>query len=223
MKNKPVGTLALIVFLLTVFWLGQMILVNIRLGTIDNFEKALIYATERHWFYYTFVYVNALLLTLANVLFYGSLYGMLKKHQPEWAAAVFAIVPLYGIFALSSYLSQLVLVPILINQVADPQLQNFASGALQHLLQMWPHSTIGLFDQFSYFLLGFPGFIYGLMMMKEPYLRVPGILFVISGGFCFLIGIGIVMNVMALVGIPSMIGGIFSIAATGILAWKLLK
>lgn len=223
MKSKPVGLLALIVFALTILWLVQMVLVNMHLGEVTQFEQALDYAAEQHWFYFTFVYLNALLLTLANIVFYGSLFPLLKKIQPEISAAAFSIVPVYGILALCSYLSQIVLVPVLIEQVKDPQMTTFALGALQHVVQMWPKSTIGLFDQFSYFLLGIPGFLYGYLMIKDSNLRLPGLLFVLGSGFCFLIGIGIVLNYMPLVGIPSMIGGVLSIAAIGILAWKLLK
>lgn len=220
---KSTGILAGLVVIFTLIWLAQMIGVNAAYGSIEDFDQALAYARQAHWFYFSATYINALLLTLANVLLYGSLFGLLKKIHPEWAAAGLAFVPLYAILALFSYQSQLVVVPVLIAQLSDPQLQPAATTLLQHLLQLAPQSTLGLFDQFSYFLLGFPGVIYGLLMWQDQRLRIPGMLFAVGGGFCLLIGVGVLGRIPALIGIPSMAGGVLSIVATGWLAVCLLS
>ncbi len=223
MKNKTTGILAGFAFIFTLVWLAQMIAVNIHYGTFERFDQALAYARQAHWFYYSATYINVLILTLLNGLLFGSLYGMLKNAHPEWAAAGLIFVPLYSILALFSYLSQLTLVPVLIEQLNDPQLQAGATLLLQHLLQASPKSTIILFDQFSYFLLGFPCLIYGLLMWQYKTVRIPGALFAGSGAFCLLIGVGIVARIPALIDIPSMVGGVISIVATGWLAASVLR
>jgi hypothetical protein len=218
MNTKTTGTLATIVLILTLVWLSQMIGAAIHYGSFERFDDALAFAREQHWFYYKATYANALLLTLGNALLFGSLYGLLKREQPEWAAAGLVFIPLYAILALVSYLSQFALVPALVSQLEDPQLQPMALASLHHWLQIWPQSTIQLFDQFSYFLLGFPVLIYGFLMWRTARLRIPGGLFMLSGLFCLPIGIGIMAGFPALVGTPSMIGGVASIVATGWLA-----
>jgi hypothetical protein len=223
MKTKITGILAASVVILTLIWLAQMIGAAVKYGSFEKFNDALAFARERHWFYYTATYANALVLTLFNALLYGSLYGLLKGEHPEWTAAGLVFVPLYAILAMVAYLSQIVLVPALINQLEDPQLQPIALALLHHWLQIWPHSTIQLFDQFSYFLLGMPGLIYGLLMWRIALLRIPGGFFVLSSIFCLLIGVGIISGLPELVGVPSMIGGIVSIIATGWLAVVLLR
>ncbi|MFZ6029607.1 MAG: hypothetical protein ACOYYS_17985 [Chloroflexota bacterium] len=223
MNAKTTGILASAVFLLTLIWLGQMIGVAAEYGSMESFDDALAFAKEQHGLYFSATYINALLLTLCNTLLYGSLYGLLKREHAEWAAAGLVFVPLYAILALVSYLSQLVIVPVLINQWNDPQLQPIAFAHLQHWLQIWPQSTIQLFDQFSYFLLGIPGLIYGLLMWRITSLRIPGSLFVLSSIFCLLIGIGISAGLPVLIGVPSMIGGVLSIVAVGWLAVASLR
>jgi hypothetical protein len=223
MKTKITGVLAASVFILTLIWLAQMIGIAVKYGTFEHFEDALTFARERHWFYYNTTYANALILTLFNMLLYGSLYGLLKGEHPELTTAGLVFVPLYGILALVSYLSQIVMVPALIPQLEDPQLQPIALALLHHWLQIWPQSTIQLFDQFSYFLLGVPGLIYGLLMWRIEILRITGGLFVLSSAFCLLIGIGIITGLSGFVGVPSMIGGLLSIIATGLLAVVLLR
>jgi hypothetical protein len=223
MKTKITGILAASVVILTLIWLSQMIGAGIKYGSFEHLEDALAFARERHWFYYSATYANALVLTLFNMLLYGSLYGLLKEENPEWTAAGLVFVPVYGLLASVSYLSQLVMIPVLISQLEDPQLQPIAFALLHHWLQIWPQSTIQLFDQFSYFLLGVPGLIFGLLMCKIPVLRIPGGLFVVSSFFCLLIGVGIITGIPELVGVPSMIGGVVSIIAIGWLGVVLLR
>ncbi len=223
MKTQTSGILAASVVILTLIWLSQMIGASVKYGSFEHFDDALAFAREQHWFYYNATYANALALTLFNMLLYGSLYGLLKKENPEWTAAGLVFVPLYAVLAMVAYLSQIIMIPALISQLEDPLTQPVALALLRHWLQIWPHSTIQLFDQFSYFLLGIPGLIYGLLMWKIALLRIPGGLFIVSGVFCLLIGVGIITGLPDLVGVPSMIGGIVSIFAAGWLAVALLR
>ena len=223
MKNKTVGILACIDLVVTLIWVTQMIGVSARYGSLETIDAAIAYARQSHWFFFTGVYVNALVLTLIGMLFYGALYGMLRQVHPEWAAAGLVFVPVYGLLAIGSYLTQIVVVPGLITQLSDPQNQPVALAFLRHLVQAWPHSTIVQFDQFSYFILSIPGLIYGLLLWKIRPLRVPAVLFVTGSALCLLVGVGIVMGLPALVGAPSMAAGVLSLFALGWLAVSLLS
>lgn len=222
MNYKIVGVLAALAVSLTLIWLAQVIGVSIRYGTLETFDQALAFAREAHWFFYQATYINAVLLTLVNVLLFAGLYALLKDEQPVLAAAGLAVMPLYGILALFSYLSQLTLVPTLIAQLADSALAPMANTLLHHLIQLYPHSTLILFDQFSYFLLGIPSLIDGLLLWRIRPLRVPGALFTLSGAACLLIGPGVLGGFRALIDGPSMFGGVLSIFACGWLAYRLL-
>lgn len=217
------GILAGLLVIFTLIWLVQMIGVNMVYGSVNAFEQALEFAREAHWFFYSATYLNALVLTLLNVMLFGSLYGMLKEEHPGWTAIGLAFVPLYAILAVFSYLSQLIVVPVLIEQMNDPQVYIVAATLLRHLIQINSQSTLIMFDQFSYFLLGFPCLIYGLLLWKTGQLRTPGALFTISGALCLIIGPGVVLHIPALIDIPSMAGGVLSILATGSLAVRLMR
>jgi hypothetical protein len=223
MKHKVIGVLAACNFVLTLVWLTQMIGITIQYGSFELFDDALAFAREQHWFYYTATYANALLLTLVNAMLLGYLSSLFKEKNHEWAGVGLVFISLYAILAIVSYLAQLVLVPLLINQLEDQQIRLFSFTLLRQWLQIWPHSTIQAFDQFSYFLLGFPCVIYGLLMTQIVRMRTVGWLYTVSGLFCMPIGVGIICGIPGLVAIPSMIGGVFSIFATGWLAVNQLK
>ena len=223
MKHKVIGVLAACAFVLTLVWLTQMISATLRYGSFEQFDDALAFAREQHWFYFTATYANALLFTLCNAMLFGSLSGLFKEKHFEWVGVGLVFISLYSILAIVSYLSQLVLVPQMISQLDDQQFRVMTLTFLRHWLQIWPHSTIQAFDQFSYFLLGFPCVIYGLLMTQIVRMRTVGWLFTVSGIFCMPIGVGIICGIPALVGVPSMIGGVFSIFATGWLAVNQLK
>jgi hypothetical protein len=214
MRNKTLGVIVLIDLVSLVGWLAGMILMNAAYGGISTYEGALAFARERHPFYYTFNYANAVLFSLLNTMVFAGLYAYLKRNTPLWAAIGLAFIPIYTILALFSYLSQLVIVPQLVNLLESPELQPAATALLYNLLQIYPESTLGYFDQFSYFILGIPSLIFGLALYRggAPF-RVAGVLLALSGAACLLIGPGVMFGLPALIAGPSMVGGVLSIAA----------
>jgi hypothetical protein len=224
-KNRIVGMLVLLDLATTVVWLVIMVGLFATYGTIETFEQAMDFAVERHWLFYTVSYVNAILLTLSSVSVYAGLYALLRPHYPEWATIGFAFVPVYGLIALLSYLSQIVVVPQLVELAASPQYEATATVLLKHLIQIWPESSLQQVDQFSYVILGIPSFLYGVMLYRlgGRTVRVAGGVLALGGPFTLLMAVGVVARQMQLVELPSMIGGVLSIVAFAFLGVGLLR
>jgi hypothetical protein len=191
-----------------------MIAMNLTYGEVSTFEGALAFAQEQHPFFYTFTYVNAVLFSILNTMVFAGLYALLKSENPLWSGIALAFLPVYAILAIFSYLSQLVIVTRLIDLIGDPELGSASILMLHNMLQMYPKSALGYFDQFSYFILGIPSLIFGLLLYRHQQpLRLAGILLSLSGITCLLIGPGVMLDIPALISSPSMIGGVLSILA----------
>jgi hypothetical protein len=214
MKFKSLGIIILVDLVSLVGWLAGMILMSAANGGITTFDGALAFASERHPFYYNFTYANAVLFSLLNTMVFAGLYALLKRDFPLWSAIGLAFMPVYTILALFSYLSQLVIIPPLVDLLTVPEFRPVAIVLLHNLLQINPGSTLGYFDQFSYFILGIPSLIFGLALYRlgKPF-RAAGVLLALSGAACLLIGPGVVFDLPALVAGPSMLGGVLSIVA----------
>lgn len=223
MKSKTLGFIVLIDLALLIMWLVLMIILNVT-SPIETFEQAMEFATQRHWLFYTLNYTNAIIFTLLNVAVYAGLYALLRRDYPEWSSIGFAFVPMYGIIALLSYLSQLVVIPRLIDLYAIPEYTEIATVLLKHTIQIWPESSLQSIDQFSYLLLGIPSIIYGCeLYAHSKSMRVAGGLLALSGVATPFIGIGIIVQLSQLVTISSMIGGVLSIVSFVPLGMNLLR
>ena len=224
MKSKTVGSIVLIDLVLLVMWLAIMIALNATNGPIETFEQAMDFVTERHWLFYTLSYTNAILFTFLNVTVFAGLYALLRADYPEWAAIGFAFVPIYGLIALFSYLSQIVIVPRLVDLYAIPAYKATATVLLTHMIQIWPESSLQSIDQFSYLILGIPSLIYGVALyLRNRPMRVAGGLLALSGAVTLFIGVGVIAQLTQLVSISSMIGGVLSMASFLPLGVNLLR
>lgn len=224
MKHKTLGVIILIDVVCLLAWLGGMILMINAYGEIKSFDQALAFATERHPFYYTFTYANAVLFSLLNSMVFAGLYGLVKDRYPLWSAIGFVFIPVYSILAIISYLSQLVIIPPLIELLAEPRYQAVVEVLLRNLIQNWSGSTLGYFDQFSYFILGIPSLIFGLALLPfGKLMKAAGLMLALSGASCLLIGPGVIFDIPALISAPSMLGGVLSITAFIPLSIALLR
>jgi hypothetical protein len=223
MKGKTLGFLVLADLAVTATWLVLMIAMFATYGTLDSFEQALAFATERHWLFYTVNYGNALLLTIINTMVFAGLYAFLRRDVPGWAEIGFAFVPIYAIIALGSYLSQIVVLPRLIDLLALPEYQAATTVLLRHPIQIWPESSLQQLDQFSYFLGSIPSLIFAVGLIRRGRPRVAVWLLGLSGFSWLFIGVGVVAGWTQLVSVTSMLGGILAIVAWVFLAMGLLR
>jgi len=97
-------------------------------------------------------------------------------------------VPIYGTLNLFAYLSQITLIPALIQAASDPATSETALLLLSQTLQMLPDSTVGFFNGLAYTILGIPSIIYGRVLigsMKRS-LTISGWLLLANGIACIL-------------------------------------
>jgi hypothetical protein len=131
-------------------------------------------------------------------------------------------VPIYGVFALGSYLAQLILVPRLVGLHALPEYQATADLLLRQTLQMAPESALIYFDQFSYVASGIAALIFGVALYQQGRLfRLAGALLALSGATAPLIALGIFAGIPLLVEWASMLGGVLAMVAYIPLGWAL--
>jgi hypothetical protein len=222
MKSKSLSLLVSANLALLVAWLGILIAQNMLRAPVTDFAAAIAFAREGHWLFYRLTYINAVLFTLTGVAVYAGLYGLLRDRYPIGAAIGFVFVPIYGILALAAYLSQLVLVPRLLDLYSQPEFQTTADLLLRQLLQLAPDSALIYFDQFSYAVVGVSALLFGLMLMREgPPYRLAGLLLGLSGLTGPFVALGIFAAIPPLVEWASMAGGILAMLAYIPLAWGL--
>jgi hypothetical protein len=224
MKYKTLGIITMVDLISISTWLVLMVMMTTTYGELDTFEKALDFASQRNWLLYTLNYANAVIFTILNTMVFAGLFAVLRNDFPLWAVIGFVFLPVYAFLALFSYLSQLVIVPRLIEMITIPEYQGAASVGLYHLIQNWTGSTLGYIDQFSYFILGIPSLIFGVALYRGgKNFKLAGLLLAFSGVSCLLIGPGVIFDLPALISAPSMLGGILSMLAFIPLSLGLLR
>ena len=191
MKNKHIGLLALSVFLTTIIWIILIIISESTTSSSETIEdKIAMIQSEQDL--YRLAYLNAGLLTFLNIMFMSALYLYCKKTDNFWSTLSFAFVPIYGITNLFSYLSQVFLVPEIIDLYQSVESKNFARILLSLTIHTWPGSLIEAINGMAYALLGIPSIILPLIGLREPkYLAVGGYLMMASGIFSILAFTGI--------------------------------
>ena len=131
-------------------------------------------------------YANAAALTAVAVLLYFAFYQYLKSDHPILSAIGLVFVPLYGIFNLLVYLSQITIVPILASRNAE---------TLAQWLQIWPQSTIAILNQVAYTLLGISSILFGIAFIRKDHaVHLAAWLLILNGIACILGLIGVLIG-----------------------------
>jgi hypothetical protein len=212
MNPLTLSLLALLLFLLTAGWLGLFISGTAAAGPIETVDQALAVAARQDPAF-VFSYLNASLLTLVAVTLFAGLYSKLKDEAPGWTQVGLAFVPIYGVFALTAYLSQLTLVPSLLGWLDDPETAGAARLLLAQTMQNWPGSFINFLNNLAYGLLGVPSIIFGALLVRRGALfKAAGVLLVLNGIAC-IIGVAGILGGIELLTWGSIIGGVFFLLA----------
>jgi hypothetical protein len=182
MKTRLLGSVSLLTLTLTLLWLVPFIAATASDGPVETVEQALANAAKLDALFYL-TYLNATLLTLAATALYTGLYRYCKPLSPDWAAYGVIFVPVYCAFNLVAYLSQVTVVPLLVALQHRPEHQAAADVVLRLLIQQWPGSAVGVFNNLAYALLGIPSIIFGILLRKGSMsLRLAGMLLALNGG-----------------------------------------
>lgn len=191
MKTRTIGLLTLIVAAITLLWAALFIVTEVTMPAAPTLAGR-IAAIERHLGLFLLNYANAGLLTVAAVAMLAGLCVYCRQQDPLWAAVALVFVPIYGLANVVIYLSQVFVVPGLLDLYRDPATAAVAQVLLRLTLHTWPGSAAGFVNALAYAALGITSVILGLLLARRaPCLRVGGRLLALSG----------VLSVVALVGV----------------------
>ena len=167
MKTKWFAVISLLTLILTAVWLAFFIWDTAALGPFETFDQLLALKLNlgtRHYLIYT----ATALLTLCVPAFMVCLYDFCKPYLPKWAALAGLIyVPVYAALNLFAYLSQITIVPMLLEFYQTEQYTEAAYLLLQATLQLWPGSAVAFFNGLAYAVLGVPSIIFGFALTKS--------------------------------------------------------
>jgi hypothetical protein len=108
---------------------------------------------------------------------------------------------------LFAYLSQVSVIPYLLELYKSPEYQGIAETLLRLLAQQWQGSLVSFFNNLAYAVLGIPSIIYGYVLAKgDKTMAAAGMLLALNGVACILGIIGIAMG-NSLLSWGSAIGG----------------
>lgn len=212
MQTKLLGVLSLTCLIVTILWLVLFVAGMAFAGPLNTFEQVLAHVNKLGVLFYL-TYANAALITVSAVMLFGALYIHYKAIAPEWSVIGVMFVPIYGALNLIAYLSQITVVPRLLELQALPEYQAFSQFLLQQTLQQWPDSTISIVNNLAYAVLGVPSIIFGILMFKTvSALRLGGVLLTLNGLACIIGFIGIAAQTTWL-SQGSLIGGVLFLLA----------
>lgn len=221
-KQKTLGMLALIVAISTVLFLVLFILGIVRAGPIETYDQVLAVAQKQDVLF-TLAYVNVTLLTITATMFYAALYVYCRSASPLWSVIGIIFVPVYTVFNLVAYFSQISIVPQLLILAESPENQVIAEFMLRQLIQQWPESAVSIYNNLAYAILGIPSIIFGVILyQKQPALRVGSVLLALNGVACIVGIAGIVLG-SSLLSWGSIVGAILFLLALIVFSWVYLR
>lgn len=217
MQTRRIGILSLACLVITLLWLAFLIADMVTVGPLDNFEKVLANVNKLGARFYL-TYINAALITVIAVMLFAALYVYYRSAAPEWSAIGVIFVPIYGALNLIVYLSQITVVPRLLQLQVQPEYQAFSQFLLRQIIQQWPDSSISIINNLAYAVLGVPSIVFGLLMIRStPRLRLAGVLLALNGLTCILGFVGISVRNTWL-GQGSLIGGVLFLLALALMS-----
>jgi hypothetical protein len=179
--SRSLGLLTLLVALLTVAWVIMMLLGELTTASGATLVDR-VNAIEDHRLLFALNYANAGLLTLACVAMLGGFYAYTRGDSALWSAVAMLFVPIYGVCNALVYLSQVFVVPQLLDLYHDPQTAVLGETWLRLVLHTWPGSAASFVNALAYAILAIPSIIFGLLLARGIYgARLGGLLLVASG------------------------------------------
>lgn len=218
MKNTLLGILSLICLLATVLWLVFLVAGVAADGPLDTFEQILNHVSKTDAGFYA-TYANAAIVTTTAVMLFAALYLYCKPQAATWAAIGMTFVPIYGAMNLVVYLSQITVVPSLLELQQLPQYRPLSLILLRQVIQQWPDSAVFMVNNLAYAVLGVPSIIFGVLLFRSATaLRLAGVLLALNGLTCIAGYVGIVAHCRWL-SHGSLLGGVIFLLALARMSW----
>lgn len=212
MNTKSIAIAALITFIFTAVWLIFLIWDQAATGPLGTIDQVITYLSRRDW-RWTLTYLNAAAVTLSATLLMALLALYSKTIAPEWALVGFVFLPVYCTLNLVVYLSQIALVPALLNALEAGANDALLRLLLAQSLQLWPTSAAAFLNALAYALLGIPSIIYGCLLTRgNRLMKSAGWLLLLNGAACIL-GLAGYLAGSPLLSAGVMLGGILFFAA----------
>lgn len=222
MKTKMFGMVSLFCLIVSILWLVLMVLSMIRVGPIDTLEQAIHSVTNPGFLFYL-SYMNAVIITISVTILFVGLYLYCKPSEPELSMVGFIFVPVYCVFNLFSYFSQITIVPRLLSYQTMADNNNVFKIFLGQMIQGWQGSAIAVFNNFAYAILGVSSIAFGLALLKKgKFAKVSGVFLILNAIACVVGIMGIVAG-NKIIGMGSAVGGVLFIIALVFLCFMFFK
>jgi len=216
MKLRLLPGLTWLVAATTTIWVILLVVDQAARPPIHTLSER-IAALEAHWALFTISYLNAALITLFTVMLLAAYLAQLHDLSPLWTAVGAAFVPIYGLANLTVYLSQVFVVPGLLDLYHQPETALLGETLLGLALHDWPGSAAGFVNTLAYAALGAASLITGLLLYHwggrlraGGKLRAGGSLMAFSGGLSLAALAG--LRVPALAALSLVSGAVYLLA-----------
>ena len=181
MRTRTIGIITLVTATLTALW-GVVFLYTALLAPTIQTLADQVYAIEHQYGLFILNYANAGFLTVACVMMFAGYYAFCKEGEPLWAAIGLVFVPIYAVGNLVVYLSQVFIVPGLLDLYHEPAMAAVAEVILALTLHTWVGSITGFVNALAYAALGIPSIIFGVLLNQKAHAyRTGGVLLAASG------------------------------------------
>ncbi len=211
-NTRAIGYLALSLAVVTVAWVITFIIGEASSPPVETIADK-VAAVESQGVLFFATYANAALLTVLAVFVFAGFYVYCRPRHELWSAIGFAMVPVYGIGNLVSYLSQVLVVPELLIVYHDPAHQKTAQVLLQLTLHTWPGSATEALNSGAYAALGIPSIIFPVIALRhEKGLRIGGLLLGLSGVLSIIAFVGVLFALRFLLVLSPLGGFVFLVS-----------
>lgn len=186
MSTRTIGMITLVTAALTILWGLMFLYTAISAPSIQTMADQ-VYAIESQYGLFLLNYANAGLLTVACVMMLAGYYACCKEVDPLWAVIALVFVPIYGVGNLVVYLSQVFIVPGLLDLYHEPATAALAEVILGLTLHFWIGSFTGFVNGLAYASLGVTSIIFGLLLYRNAHAYRPGGVLLAASGILSII------------------------------------
>lgn len=210
MKLRLLAGLTWLVAATTALWVVLLVVDQASRPPITTLAER-ITALEANRALFTINYVNAALITLFTVMMLAAYLAQLHAYSPLWTAIGAAFVPIYGLANLAVYLSQLFVIPRLLDLYHHPETARLGETLLGLALHDWPGSAASFVNALAYAALGAASLVVGGQLYRwRGLLRSGGALLALSGLLSLAALVGLRVPVLAALTLVS--GGVYLLA-----------
>lgn len=222
MKTRVTGMLTMAVVITTAIWVVITIATEMTAAPVVTLEEKIESLGNLDFLFY-FNYVNAAMITLFSIAMFTGFYLYCRDDDGFWSAIAIAFVPIYGMGNSMAYLSQVFVVPHLLDLYRMPETTLLAKVLLGLTIHNWSGTAIEALNGLSYAILGIPSIIFSVIMFRKARgLRVGSVLLALSGILSIIAVVGIALQ-NPILGMMSLVGGFVYLISLSIIGLFFLR